>query len=128
METPLVERAQKRARLSLRFGLIWLVIPLIALGWNWLINGPLEPVMPGSLSRAGLALDRILSIITPLAFIVWVGSGVACVVTAFPGAKNTHSWQGKTAIFLAVLVLLIFVPAAILWALFVIVWYGPSIW
>jgi hypothetical protein len=120
METPLDHKAQKRARLSLLFGLIWLMIPLIWLGLRWLINGPLEPVMPGSLSQAGIAIDRILSILEKTGLISWVGSALACVITAFPEPKNPRSWQGKTAVFLAVLVILIMVPLAILVAFFFI--------
>ena len=121
METPLNDKAQKRARLSVLFGLIWLIIPLIALSWNWLSEGPLEPMLPGSLSQAGIAIDRIISVLEKAGVILWVGSGIACVLTAFPEPKNPRSWQGGTAVFLAVLVILISVPLAIIVAFFFIV-------
>jgi hypothetical protein len=119
METPANSSAQKRARLSVIFGLIWLVIGLTWLSLMGLGDGrPLETLIPKRLSPAGVAMARILSIVAPTAFILWVGSGVACVITAFPEPKNPRSWQGKTAVFLAVLVLLCSVPSAILWAIF----------
>jgi len=128
METPRDDTVEKRARISLRFGLMWLIIALLALSWNWLSKGPLEPVLPGSLSQAGIALDRTLSTLTPIVFLVWVGSGVACVLTAFPREKRSRSWQGKAAAFLGVLVILCFVPAGILLAVFLIIWYGAPLW
>jgi len=118
METPLNDRAQKRARLSLLFGLIWLLLPLTLLSWNWLSSGPLESILPGSLSQAGIALANIIDILEKSGFILWVGSGVACVITAFPEPKNPRSWQAKTAVFLAVLVLLSFLLLAFLYWLF----------
>jgi hypothetical protein len=92
MEIPLNDKAQKRARLSRLFGLIWLIIPLIALSWVWLSNGPLEPMLPGSLSPAGIALDRIILIITRTAFFLWVGSGVAYIIATFPGVTDPRAW------------------------------------
>ena len=121
METPLNERAQKRARLSIIFGLSWLIIPLIALSWIWLSRGPLEPMLPGSLSQAGIAMDRIISVMEKVGLILWILSGLACVFTAFPEPKNPRSWQGKTAVFLAVLVIVISVPLVIIVAFFFIV-------
>ena len=120
METPLDNKAQNRARLSLRFGLIWVMIPLIWLSLRWLINGPLEPLMPGSLSQAGIAIDRIISILEKTGFILWVGSGVACVITALP-QPNPRSWQSRTAVLLAFLVLVTFLPPAFC----LLIWYFP---
>ena len=117
MEIPLNDRAQKRARLSLLFGLIWLIIPLTWLSLSWLSRGPLEPMLPGSLSPAGVALAKIIIVIERAGFILWVGSGMVCVITAFPEPKNPRSWQGKTAVFMAVLVLLCFLLLALLYLL-----------
>lgn len=118
METPLDDRAQKRARLSLLFGLIWLISPLIWLSWTWLSRGPLEPILPGSLSLAGVALANIMPVIERTGFILWAEIGMACVMTAFPEPKNPRSWQGKTAVFLAVLVLVGFVLLAFLYLVY----------
>jgi hypothetical protein len=96
VEAPLDDRAQKRARLSRIFGSIALVIPLIALSWKWLSNGPLEPLLPGSLSRAGIALDRILATITPIVFLFWAVSGIAWWITAFVGTKNPRAFISIT--------------------------------
>jgi hypothetical protein len=113
METQLNDRAQKRVRLSLLFGLIWLILPLARLSLMWLSNGPL-----GSLSPAGVALGNIIGILEKPGSILWVASGIGCVTTAFPEPKNHRSWQGKTAIFLAVLVLLSFLLLAFVYWLF----------
>lgn len=92
METLLHTSASKRARLKHLFAFIWLFIGLTGLSWIWLSNGPLEPMLPGSLSQAGIALDRMISIITRVAFFLWVGSGVAYVIVAFPEAKEPRAW------------------------------------
>jgi len=120
METPLNNKAQKRARLSLLFGLIWLSIGLTWLSLTWLISGPLEPFMPGSLSQAGIAIDRIISILEKAGLILWVGSGVGCVITALP-QPNPRSWQSRTAVLLAFLVLVVFLPPAFC----LLIWYFP---
>ena len=113
MEPPLNNKAQKRARVSLLFGLIWLIIPLTWLSWIWLSSGPLEPMLlRRSLSPAGIAMANIIAVIERTGFILWVGSGVACIFTAFPEPKNPRTWQGMTAVFLAVLVILfVLIPA-----------------
>jgi uncharacterized membrane protein YwaF len=120
METSLQDRAQKRARRSVLFGLIWLFIGLTWLSLMWLSDGrPLETLIPKRLSPAGVALANILSILEKTGFILWVGSGVACVITAFPQPENPRTWQGRTAVFLAFLVLLISLTSAFcLW-----IWY-----
>ena len=123
MATPLNDRAQKRARLSVLFGLIWLFIGLTWLILAWLLNGPLEPMLPGSLSQAGIALDRIIGILEKAGFILWVVSGLLCVITAFPQPENPRSWQGRVAILLAFLVLLIFIPPVIC----LLIWYWPQL-
>ena len=104
-------RGQKRARRSLLFGLIWLV-----LGLTWLISvisyGSLEDMIPKPLSPAGVTLAKIIPVIEKWGYILWVGSGLLCIITAFPEPKNPRTWQGMTAVFLAVLaVLFVLIPA-----------------
>ena len=123
MENPPNSRPQKRARRSLLFGLIWLALPIISLSWNWLSSGPLEPMLPGMLSPEGVVLDKIIRAISQTGFVFWILSGVLCVFTAFPEPKNPRTWQGKTAVLLAILVLLIFVPSAI----FLMIWYSAAL-
>lgn len=119
METLLNDRAQKHARLSRLFGLMWLFIGLTALSWIWLSNGPLEPMLPGSLSPAGVALDRIISITTPIAFILWLASGVAYLIIAIPRSKTPRAW---ISILLSLASLLFTVPV-----LFLLPWFwSPS--
>ena len=96
MEVSLENNAQKRAQLRRLFGWLWLVIPLIALSWIWLSGGPLEPMMPGSLSPEGIALDRILSTITRIAFFVWVVSGVAFIIIGFLDTKHPRAYISIT--------------------------------
>jgi hypothetical protein len=107
METPLINKAQKRAQGSLLFGLIWLMSPLLLLSLEWLGKGPLDPILPGAWSPTGVAFAKIIHMLQIPALILWVECGVACVLTAFPEPKNPRSWQGKTAVFLAILVILL---------------------
>lgn len=123
MENPPNSRAQKRARRSLLLGLIWLALPTISISWDRLSSGPLEPMLPGMLSPEGVVLDKIIRAIAQMGFVFWILSGILCVFTAFP-EPNPRSWQGKTAVFLAILVLLIFVPSAI----FLMIWYSAALW
>ena len=106
MEMPLNNRAQKRACVSLFFGLFWLSTGLI-----WLIlvisYGSLEGMIPDPLSPAGVSMANRIQGIERTGYFVWVGSGLLCILTAFPEPKNPRSWQGATAVFLAVLVILI---------------------
>src|SRR5688572_7231451 len=113
METPLNNRAQNRARVSVFFGCTWLVIGLTSLSFMLLRNGSLETMIPKPLSQAGVAMAKTISVIERTRFVLWVGSGIVCVITAFPEPKNPRSWQGKTAVFLASLVLLSFLLPAI---------------
>ncbi len=111
MEITTNNRGQKRARLSLLFGSIWLV-----LGLTWLIlvisYGSLEGMIPKPLSPAGAALAKIIPVIERRGYILWVGSGLLSIITAFPEPKNPRTWQGMTAVFLAVLVILfVLIPA-----------------
>lgn len=111
MEITTNNRGQRRARLSLLFGLTWLV-----LGLTWLIlvisYGSLEGMIPKPLSPAGSALAKIIPVLEKWGYILWVGSGLLCVITAFPEPKNPRTWQGMTAVFLAILVVLfVLIPA-----------------
>jgi hypothetical protein len=111
METAPTKRAPIRARLSVLFGLIWLI-----LGLTWLILaisfGSLEGMIPKPYSPAGVAMAKILPGIERTGYYLWVGSGLVCIVTAFPESKNPRSWQGTTAVFLAVLaILFVLMPA-----------------
>lgn len=111
MEVLPYDKAQKRARLSLLFGLIWLV-----LGLTWLIlvisYGSLEGMIPKPLSSAGVALAKIIPVVERWGYILWVGNGLLCIITAFPEPKKPRSWEGMTAVFLAVLaILFILIPA-----------------
>lgn len=112
METPLYNRAPKRARVSLLFGLIWLIG-----GLTWLIlvinYGSLEAMIPDPLSPAGVSMANRIHGIERTGYFLWVGSGLLCLITAFPEPKNPRSWQGATAVFLAVLVMLIVVIPAL---------------
>jgi hypothetical protein len=112
METTTNNRGQKRARLSLLFGLIWLV-----LGLTWLVlvinYGSLEGMISTPVSPAGVAMAKIIPVIERNGTIVWVGSGLLCLLTAFPEPKNPRSWQGTTAVFLAFLVILFVVLPAL---------------
>lgn len=112
METPTINRAPKRARLSVLFGLIWLIF-----GVTWLIlmlsYGSLEGMIAEPLSPAGVAVAKIIPVMEKWGYILWVGSGLLCIITAFPEPKNPRSWQGTTAVFLAVLVIVIVVIPAL---------------
>ena len=111
METPTITGAPKRARLSLLFGLTWLF-----LGLTWLIlvisYGSLEGMIPRPLSPVGVTITKLIPVIERWGYNFWVGSGLLCIITAFPEPKNPRSWQGTTAVFLAVLaILFVIIPA-----------------
>jgi hypothetical protein len=111
MSLPVNNRAQQRARVSLFFGFIWLIAGLI-----WLIlvinYGSLVGMISDPLSPAGVFMENRIHAIERTGYFLWVGSGLLCIITAFPEPKNPRSWQGATAVFLAILVILIvLIPA-----------------
>ena len=102
METPADAKAPKRARLSILFGLGSLITtPIVTFILAWF---PVE-----------VAERRLVEYVLLLGLqILCAGMGVACLITAFPEPKNPRSWQGKTAVFLAVFVFLWSLPMSIL--------------
>ena len=100
MEDSPNHKAQHRALRSLLLGLGSLLItPPVLFTWAWI---PVEEAerMP---AQYALLLGLLLLCIV---------MGAACIMSAFPEPKNPGSWQGRTAVLVAVLVAILILPVS----------------